>query len=157
MKQTVFFGSLLSVIFLLLGTYVFPTDIIMWFASTSWIFTVLRLLMAVVLILVLCTTPPRELYMRLAMGAAALISLGAGVGIAMSDSLHVLDIILFIQLGIVLGLEALEFNEDELAEKTRTLQKQYAVGHAPSSLERNQQLLRNLIIQTHFQKAALKS
>lgn len=119
MNRALFSGSLLCVIFLLVGTFAFPSSMVMELASTSAMATIFRVLMAAILITVLFTSPPRRLAIRLAMGSMATVLLIGGVAMSLGNSMHMLDVLLFLELGCALGIEALEFNDDEI--ETRTL------------------------------------
>jgi amino acid transporter len=126
MNRLVFSGSLACVIFLLVATYAFPTNSILWLAGTTTGYTIFRFAMAGMLLAVLFTAPPRRMYMRVLMGSLGLILVGCGVWLSLGDSMHLLDIVLFLELGIAFGIEALEFTEDELQSKIGVLQQQYA-------------------------------
>lgn len=115
MNRLIFGSSLVCVLFLLIGSYVFPNNIIMWFAGTTINYTIFRIVMTVALITVLCTNPPRSMYMRLFMGGLSLILVGFGLWLMYTDVIHVLDMVLFLLLGVTFAIEALEFNEDELS------------------------------------------
>ena len=125
MNRAIFGGSLLSVIILLIGTFAWPSSLVMELASTSAVATTFRILMAASLLLVLFTSPPRHLYVRIAMGAVAALFLVVALAMSLGNSMHLLDVILFFQLGSALGIEALEFNDDELEERTKNLHKLY--------------------------------
>ncbi len=150
MKRLFFAGALVSVLFLLIGTYLFPADVVMWFASTAPSFTLVRTSMALILLVVLFTTPPRSLRVRLLMGFASVAFTGAGLAVSLSDSLHILDIILFFQLGIALGIEALELNEDELSDEVLALREQYARQQAAEATALDSQGLRNVQLYTYL-------
>lgn len=130
MNKAIFGSALLCTVFLIIGTYAFPTDLIMWFASTSVVFTIFRVVMAGMLLAVLATNPPRHIYMRIAMGSMSLALTCLGLGMFFTDSLHILDVVLFMVLAAAFGLEALEFNEVELEEKVVALREQYVDEHA---------------------------
>lgn len=125
MNRAIFGGSLVCVLFLLVGTFAFPSSMVMDLASTSVLITIFRIVMAVVLVGVLVTSPPRKLLGRLVMGGMAVALLALGFALSLGNSMHMLDVILFWELGCALGLEALEFNDDELAARTKQLHKSY--------------------------------
>lgn len=130
MNKAIFGSALLCTVFLIVGTYAFPSDIIMWFASTSLIYTIFRVIMVGMLVAVLVTNPPRHLYMRVAMGAMAFTLGCLGIGLLFADTLHLLDVILYIVLAAAFGIEALEFNEEELEEKVTAFREQYVDAHS---------------------------
>lgn len=135
MKKGVFIGSLLSTIFLVIGTYAFPTDPLMWLAGISVGYTILRAILVLALLAVLFTEPPRRLYMRIIMGSAALMLIGTAVVLSSGNSMHILDIILFMEVGIALAIEALELNAEELQAQANKLQAQYTAMHVRDSAE----------------------
>lgn len=126
MEKAVFLGGFVSAGFLIVGTYVFPTSLLMWFASTSGFYVVARALLMVLLLGVLLSAPPRKVWMRMVMGIVALGLAGWGIGLAMTDSMHILDMIVFLEAGIAMGIEALEFTEEELLARAAQL-------HTPQS------------------------
>ena len=119
MDKAIFGGSLASVVFLLIGTYFFPGSPTMWLAGTSLTYTIFRLVMTGMLLIVLLTNPPRKMYVRVAMGAMAVALSGWGVGLMLQDSYKLLDIILFVELGIAFALDALETTEAEVTQAMR--------------------------------------
>jgi hypothetical protein len=135
MNKAIFGGALVCVLFLLAGTYFFPSSTIMWLAGTSTTYVVFRILAAIALVAVLVTNPPRKLAMRLFMGAVAIALASVGVSIALADSVRLLDMTLFILLGIAFAIEALEFNEDELQTDVINLREVYVRQTAPSAVQ----------------------
>jgi hypothetical protein len=133
MNKAIFGGALACVLFLLVGTFMFPTNSIMWLAGTALPYTIFRIIAAIGLAAVLITNPPRKMHMRVAMGVVAAILTAVGVGIGASDSVHVLDMVLFILLGIAFAIEALEFNEEELEASVLELREEYARQAAPTA------------------------
>lgn len=127
MNRLIFGSSLTCVVFLLVGSYLFPDNTIMWFAGTSLGYTLFRLVMVIALVAVLITNPPRTMYMRLAMGALSLSLLFSGVVLLYSDVVHVLDMLLFVLLGVTFAIEALEFNEDELTDRATAIHEQHTL------------------------------
>jgi hypothetical protein len=125
MGKLIFSGSLFSVIFLMVGTYLFPNQPVMWLAGTSLFYTVLRAMMAVTLLAVLFTEPPRKLYIRLIMGLLGAALVGIGLAMSMSETMHILDVLLFLEVGVAFGIEALEFTDEELAENEERWHERY--------------------------------
>lgn len=123
MNKTIFGGSLASVIFLIIGSFIFPSSPIMWLTNASVAYTIVRFLMAALLITVLVTNPPRRLSVRLSMGGMALALIGWGIVLSVTNSMHLLDIVLFLEVGFAFGLEALELNEEEIDERTERLRE----------------------------------
>jgi hypothetical protein len=127
MDKAIFGGSLACVLFLIAGTFLFPTSPIMWLAGTSVAYTIFRVIMAGMLLIVLFTTPPRKLFVLLAMGVMAMVLAGWGIELMLQGSYKLLDMIMFVELGIAFGLAALEVtNEDVSNALTSTAPKQRA-------------------------------
>ncbi len=126
MDKAIFGGSLASVVFLLTGTYVFPHSPIMWLAGTSLTYTIFRLVMTGMLLIVLFTNPPRKMFVRIAMGIVAVVLTGWGIDLMWQGSYKLLDMILFVELGIAFGLAALEVTE---SDATDAVAKQAPKGH----------------------------
>lgn len=132
MNRFIFGGALASVVFLIVGTYVFPTSMIMWFASLSIPYTVFRFLMVGLLLAVLFTEPPRRAAVRALMGGLAVLLVAWGVALSVGDSMHMLDIIIFFQLAFVFGIEALELSEEEVDAQIVRIQHPEEYEPAPS-------------------------
>lgn len=120
MDKAIFGGSLASVVFLLTGTYVFPHSPIMWLAGTSLTYTIFRLIMTGMLLVVLLSNPPRKMFVRIAMGIIAVVLTGWGVDLMWQGSYKLLDMILFVELGIAFGLAALEVTETGVTDAVAT-------------------------------------
>jgi hypothetical protein len=133
MNKAIFSCSLACVLFLLVGTYAFPTNPVMWLAGTTLTYTIFRIITAVALVAVLFTNPPRKWYMRTFMGIVAVALASAGIAIGAADSVQVLDMVLFLELAVAFGIEALEFNEDELQSDILSLREKYARNAASAS------------------------
>lgn len=140
MNRTIFAGSLASIIILLIGTFAFPASMLMWLASISLPYTIFRVIMVGALVGVLLTNPPRRRDVRAGMGALSLILISCGLALALGNSVHLLDILLFMELGFAFGLEALEFNEEELDERIMRLQH-------PERYQEDVRTLGSLIVQ----------
>lgn len=120
MDKAIFGGSLASVVFLLTGTYVFPHSPIMWLAGTSLTYTIFRLVMTGMLLIVLLSNPPRKMFVRIAMGIIAVVLTGWGIDLMWQGSYKLLDMILFVELGIAFGLAALEVTETDVTDAVTT-------------------------------------
>ena len=135
MNKLLFGGALACTIFLIAGTYFFPDDITMSLASTSGWYTAARVGIAVLLVAVIVSAPPRSLALRLAMAGVA-AGLGAwGILLTVGETMHLLDVVLFLTLASAFGLESLELNEEELYE--RVWQLQHPMPKEPFALRDN--------------------
>ena len=135
MNRFIFGSSLACLLFLLTGTFFFPSNTIMWTVHLALPYTIFRICMVVLLIAVLLTTPPRKLYMRVLMASVGVFLIGTGIATSMGDGMYLLDIVMAYMLGIAFLIEALEYNEDELHERVLLLQKRYKdmYPHTPQS------------------------
>ena len=129
MNKTLFSGSLVCVITLMFGSVLFPHNLLMELAGTSVTVNFFRGVVAVILLAVLFTSPPRRWALRAGMGIFAITLMVIGVMTSFGNSMHLLDAILYLQLSCALGMEALEFNEDELLHQTSGFQDLYKQQH----------------------------
>ena len=93
------------------GIYYQDTPL-MWFADGSTFFTALRAAMAVLLIALFVSNPPRSILFRTALMTGALVLGGVAAHQFVTYSMHYLDMAMCIQVGIILAIEALEFKQD---------------------------------------------
>lgn len=112
MGKILYFWSLLLIVFLVGGSYIFPQDTIMWFASVSDGYNMARIGFGLLLLTLLVTTPPRHLIIRLALASTA-VGLGAWT-LSEISAYHMLllDSVLYIELSLVFAVAALEYTPD---------------------------------------------
>ena len=102
--------TLVFVTTLLVGGLMYPESLLMAFAGVGVTFTVLRIVMIALLVGLLLTNPPRSHMFRTMLGVWA-VALAVTAGqLLMNYQIHMLDAILFIEVAIIFGAEALEMN-----------------------------------------------
>jgi hypothetical protein len=110
MGKLLIFLSLLSLIFLEVGSYLFPTDPVMWLATSSHAYESIRLLIMPLLVVLLVTNPPRHLMLRRFVGAVSVVLLLAVAALTYNNIMNMLDTLAFAAAGIAMGIVALEIN-----------------------------------------------
>jgi hypothetical protein len=100
--------SLVGLVFLSVGTFLYTQNPIFWLASGAPIYQYLRVLLSLVLVMQLTTHPPRHLWFRIVSGAIA-----AAVGIWAVESTYYnnmlsLDTLSLLGASIAIGISAIE-------------------------------------------------
>lgn len=85
-----------------------PTNPIMWLASTSSSFTVLRGALMAIILSLLMTEPPRNAYMRVLVGITSAMLIGWSLKGAYYNQLPIVDAFLLLAVGIATGITVLE-------------------------------------------------
>lgn len=101
-------STLVFVSALLIGGIYFPGSFAMYLASTAMTFTVLRAVVAVLLIGLLFTNPPRSLALRSIVGFTSVFLFVMNAYLVMNFQMFLLDAVVFLQVAILFGIEALE-------------------------------------------------
>jgi hypothetical protein len=99
--------------FICLGTLltfglVAPDSPVMWLASTSPAFNILRGGMMVILLGLLVTNPPRNMYFRIITGVASLLLVSWGLSTFYANQLQPMDFMSLMTAGIAAGIAAIE-------------------------------------------------
>jgi len=110
MGKLLVFLSLVSLVFLEVGSYLFPSDPVMWLATSSHAFETLRLLIMPILVTLLITNPPRHLTLRYFVGGVSAVLLVAVTLLTYSNVMNMLDSLAFAAAGIAMGIVSLEIN-----------------------------------------------
>lgn len=108
MKQVVIVGTFLITASLLVGGLYYPDSPMMWLASTSTGFAIIRAAVLVLLGTLLWVEPPRPFYIRAIIGGAAAALLVTVIWLTQNYTLEPIDTVVFIEVAIVFGIEALE-------------------------------------------------
>lgn len=104
--------SLISLLLLLAGSLLIPSSPFMWLASTSITYNVIRAILAVILLALLVTVPPRHIVLRTLVGMSAVVTLCWAL-IAISHShMLILDGLSLISASLSMGMVALEVGQD---------------------------------------------
>ncbi len=93
---------------LFIGGLYFPNDPVMWIASTTTQYESLRGVLIALLLVLLFSHPPRALLFRWFIGALAAGLLLATISSLLSYSMKLLDAVVFVEIAIIFGIEALE-------------------------------------------------
>lgn len=93
---------------LLVNGIVHPDGFLMSFANSGPIHTALRAIVLVGLFVVLVSRPPRSTPVRVALGALSSIVLMGACASMMDYHIGVLDAVLYLQVSIILAMEAIE-------------------------------------------------
>jgi ABC-type uncharacterized transport system permease subunit len=101
-------GTLLATVALLITGSIFPIYPISWLASTSIEFGILRVALAALLVALLITKPPREMYFRYMLGAAALVTFSVATVLMFQFKLAILDFMILSLAATNFALAALE-------------------------------------------------
>lgn len=108
MSKLIILFSLLAVAILFALGMTDPNSPAMWLASTSINFAFLRLVLMAVLASLLVTHPPRNVYMRMVIGAFATILAGWALWATYENTMKLLDTMVLLQFSISAGLDVLE-------------------------------------------------
>lgn len=100
--------TLLGVLGLAAGSVYSPDTLLMSLADTGPLYAVLRGIIAVLLVALLVTDPPRSHALRLAIGIWGVVLAGLSLQLLFAYQLHLLDAIVFMEVAIIFGIEALE-------------------------------------------------
>lgn len=87
-----------------------PDAPLMWLAATTANYAYMRLALIVVLVMLLMTSPPRSQYFRIFLAGFASALFAGTVLLASWYAIGLLDAIVFIEVSIILMIEALEAN-----------------------------------------------
>jgi hypothetical protein len=114
MSKLVLALTLLGISILLVFGLVDPNNPVMWLASTSANFTLLRLALIATLIALLVTNPPRNLYLRAFVGAFSLTLALWSISATYQNQMKFLDSMAILQVSIVSALAVLERRIEEV-------------------------------------------
>lgn len=101
-------ATLLFIATLMAGTVLYPDSFLASFAATDSATMVVRSVIAGLLITLLVTNPPRSLALRTTIGAGSAVLTVLTTQLLFSYQLAPLDALLFIEVAIISGIEALE-------------------------------------------------
>lgn len=110
---------------LLVGGLYYQDSFAMNLADTSLNFAVLRAILGVLLIGLLVTNPPRSLPLRSIVGFTSILLVVMSVYLVMNFQMFLLDAVMFLQVAIIFGIEALETRRTVIPvrEKRSAVQK----------------------------------
>jgi hypothetical protein len=109
---------------LLVASLVAPGSSIMWLASTSKVFAVIRAGLMIILLWLLITDPPRNVYLRVVTGTASILLVSWALNAFFSNQLQLVDFLSLVPAGIAAGLDVLE--SSQLADEAAPTEKSAA-------------------------------
>lgn len=115
--KTLLISTLLFVTLLYVGGIYFPNTFLMSLADTSHTYTFLRGAIIVLLLSILITNPPRSFALRAMIGSWSFLLAIQSVEVLFSYKLRLLDSLVFMEVAIILGIEALETKQIPVIKK----------------------------------------
>ncbi len=100
--------TLVLVSALLIGGFYYPNSLVMYLVDTSPILTGLKIAVAVLLFSLLVTNPPRSRALRTTVGGTSVFLFIMTAYLMLTFQMFVLDAVVFLQVAILFGIEALE-------------------------------------------------
>lgn len=117
MSKVVLFFSIVSLSILLFFGLVDPNSPVMWMASTTEIFTYIRMALIVILVGLIVTHPPRNIHFRAFVGVVSVSVTSWALNATYNNEMAFLDTLALLQFSISAGLIALERGYEEVAEQ----------------------------------------
>lgn len=108
MTKIIIAGTLITSIFMNITAFIDPIYPVSWLASTSLDFALIRTFLAVLLLALLVTNPPRKIYFRSIMAITAIVTLTLATSMFGNFTVALLDYMLFILASINFAIAALE-------------------------------------------------
>lgn len=115
--KTLVISTLLFVLLLLAGSAYFPHTFLMSLADTSVTYMFLRVAIVGLLISILVTKPPRSLMLRGMIGGWSFLLAVQAIDALFSYELRLLDGLVFLEVAIILAIEALETRQIPVTKK----------------------------------------
>lgn len=115
MSKLLLILSLIGLFILLTFGLIAPDSPVVWMASTSVNFAILRIIMIAILLGLLLTNPPRNIYFRMFVSVFSVILVSWGLSATYDNQMKLLDSMSLLEVAISAGLIALE--QPETAEK----------------------------------------
>lgn len=101
-------STILMVVALVVGSVVYPNSLVMNFAGKTESYDFLRGGLVVLLIGLLVTNPPRSVLLRSVLATGSVLLVATSVHLLLTYQINILDVIVFMQIAIIFGIEALE-------------------------------------------------
>ena len=93
---------------LIAGSIYAPAEPLMWLASTSQHYVIMRVVLIVSLAILLFTKPPRSPIIRIGLGTLSFMLATWTLDEAYNNMIHLWDALVFLQTAIILAIESLE-------------------------------------------------
>lgn len=122
MKKLLIVGTIILTTALLVSGVYFPNYPLMWLASTSTGYEVVRAGLIAVLTVLLVSNPPRAVHFRIFLAVCAGVLGISTLGLLLSYNMNLIDAVVFMEIAIIFAIEALEAPEryPSLAQMRRT-------------------------------------
>lgn len=117
MSKVVLFFSIVSLSVLLFFGLVDPNSPVVWMASTSDSFAILRGALIIILIGLVVTNPPRNFYLRTFVGIVSVGLATWALNATYNNQMSFLDTLALLQFSISAGLAALERDYEEIFDQ----------------------------------------
>lgn len=101
-------GLIIILLALIVGSFAIPNAPIMWFASTTTTYTIMRFMLIAALIILIFTEPPRSHSIRAGLGGMSITLALWTLAEIYSNHLHMWDFMAFLLAAVILALESLE-------------------------------------------------
>jgi hypothetical protein len=121
MGKVVIFLSLVSLVILQVGSMVLATSPIMWLASATVPYEVVRGVLAILLLALLVTHPPRQVALRTLVGLTAAGVLVSALWLTYANQMLLLDSLSMSAAGVSMAIAAFELNDSEQQATTKAL------------------------------------
>ncbi len=105
--------ALINIGILEAGSFLFPSNPLMWLAGTSTGYIIVRVVIMLLLLILLLTNPPRHVLLRVLAGTVATVVLVTVLAATFNGTMPILDSMTLISASIAMGIISLEINNEE--------------------------------------------
>lgn len=114
MSKLILFLSMIGLCTLFTLGLLAPDNSVMWLASTSLNFAILRAVLIITLLTLLVTNPPRNVYMRIFIGIISTFLVVWVLNATFNNQMKLVDTLSLLPVSIVAGLDILEQDVEEV-------------------------------------------
>ena len=115
MGKSLLLISLVCLVFVSIGIFIFPQNPMFWLASATPLYQYIRGFFAFILLMQLTTSPPRHIWFRIISGVTALVLAIWCIGETYNNQMQLLDSLSFLGAAIAIGVSAIERRANILA------------------------------------------
>jgi hypothetical protein len=108
MTKSVYWGSLLITLTLILGSLLAPQSFIMTFVSTDGFMVGMRFVLVALMLALIVTNPPRSHTLRALLASASFVFFAWAINYALSGTIALADAVLFLHASISFAISAIE-------------------------------------------------
>jgi len=116
MGKLLLFMSMMSLLFLYIVTIISPNSPVLWLASVSFTYQLIRLALAFILFIQLLTQPPRQLVFRFVTSLIAVMVGAWAIGATFGYQMEFADTLAFLIASLAIGITSLEYQPDDELE-----------------------------------------